>query len=118
MVTLVEIDYDGHPDMTLTFQMTFRDILAESIPYTKNIAQSQKNNMTLTYQHGLVPLKRMYIQLDHVRAMCRCICPYPLNPLVPSKPLLLIQEHRVIPSPRASRGGSLESGTGGCDSDR
>jgi len=35
-VMLVDIDYgaSGHPDMTLTFQTTFQDILAESIPYT------------------------------------------------------------------------------------
>jgi len=34
-VTLIDIDYGagGHPDITLTFQTTFQDILAESIPY-------------------------------------------------------------------------------------
>jgi len=32
-VMLVDIDYGGHPDMTLTFQTTFQGILAESIPY-------------------------------------------------------------------------------------
>jgi len=39
-VMLVDIDYGGHPDMTLTFQTTFQGILAESIPYTKNIRRT------------------------------------------------------------------------------